>query len=95
MSVSRSRATRVFTISFPEDLAVQVEQVAKQESRNISELFREAFRTYRQERIHQKLGTVRKKVAARSSQARYTEDDVERLVDEIRSELSTGKKSAA
>lgn len=95
MSLSRSRATRVFTISFPEDLAVQVEQVAKQESRNISELFREAFRTYRQERIHQKLATARKEVAARSPQSRYTEDDVERLVDEIRSELAPGKKSAA
>jgi metal-responsive CopG/Arc/MetJ family transcriptional regulator len=95
MSISRSRTSRVFTISFPENLAEQVEQVAKQESRNISELFREAFRTYRLERIQRKLTTTRKTVAARSLREKYTEDDVERLVDEIRSELSTGKKSKA
>jgi metal-responsive CopG/Arc/MetJ family transcriptional regulator len=91
MSSSRSRASRVFTISFPEDLAEQVEEVAKQESRNISELFREAFRTYRLERIHRKLAATRKAVTARN-RTQYTEDDVEGLVDEIRSELSIGKK---
>ena len=58
MSLSRSRTSRVFTISFPEDLATQVEEVARQESRNISELFREAFRTYRLERMQRKLGTI-------------------------------------
>lgn len=94
MSLSRSRTSRVFTISFPEDLAVQVEQVAKQESRNISELFREAFRTYRLERIQRKLAATRSAVAARNRTA-YGEEDVERLVDEIRSELSAGRKRKA
>jgi metal-responsive CopG/Arc/MetJ family transcriptional regulator len=91
MSLSRSRTSRVFTISFPEDLAKQVEQVAKQESRNISELFREAFRTYRLERLQRKLTSTRATVAERSGK-HYTEDDVEQFVDEIRSELSSGRK---
>lgn len=94
MSLSRSRTSRVFTISFPEDLATQVEEVARQESRNISELFREAFRTYRLERMRRKLFATRAAVAARTG-PRYTEEDVEQLVDEIRTELSSGRKRKA
>jgi metal-responsive CopG/Arc/MetJ family transcriptional regulator len=94
MSNSRSRTSRVFTISFPENLAAQVEEVAKEESRNISELFREAFRTYRLERMHRKLEATRRAVTARS-RSQYSKDDVEGLVDEIRSELSIGKKRKA
>jgi hypothetical protein len=37
---------RTFTISFPPELAA-IEQLAAQESRTTSELFREAFRAYR------------------------------------------------
>ncbi|MEO6807477.1 MAG: ribbon-helix-helix protein, CopG family [Edaphobacter sp.] len=94
MSLSRSRTSRVFTISFPEDLASQVEEVARQESRNISELFREAFRTYRLERMQRKLTATRVAVADRTGQG-YTESDVEELVDEIRAELSSGRKRKA
>jgi predicted transcriptional regulator len=92
MSTSRSRSSRVFTVSFPEDLAQQVERLAQQESRNISELFREAFRSYRLERIRRKLDSVRGQVRDRNRQP-YTEDDVERLVDEIRAELSGARKT--
>jgi metal-responsive CopG/Arc/MetJ family transcriptional regulator len=92
MSISRSRASRVFTISFPEDLAQEVEKLAQEESRNISELFREAFRSYRLERIHRKLETVRGSLRDRGRQ-QYVEDDVEKLVDEIRAKLSAGRKS--
>ena len=87
MSTSRSRTSRVFTISFPEELAEQVEQVAKQESRNVSELFREAFRAYRFERIQRRLSTARKAAALRAPKG-YGAGDIEQLVDEIRSELS-------
>ncbi len=92
MGISKFRTSRVFTISFPEDLAQQVEQVAKQESRNISELFREAFRTYRLERIQRKLFAARNGAAVRAPK-KYREGDVERLVDEIRSEFSRKEKS--
>lgn len=80
---SPTRRSRVFTISFPEDLARQVEAVAKEESRNISELFREAFRRYRIEKRNAKLDRIRAEVAKRSPSP-YTEDDVESLVDEVR-----------
>jgi metal-responsive CopG/Arc/MetJ family transcriptional regulator len=86
MNSSRPRASRVFTISFPEDLAKQVVAVAVEESRNISELFREAFRSYRMERIHRMLDRARAEAAERGP-VPYTVDDVEALVDEIRSEM--------
>jgi hypothetical protein len=87
MSASTSRKSRVFTISFPEELA-------KQEHRNISELFREAFRAYRIERMHRTLELARKEAASRGP-IPYTEDDVENLVDEIRSELYAKRKKTA
>lgn len=80
------RKSRVFTISFPEDLARQVDSLAKQESRNVSELMREAFRTYRMERIRQRLEEGHEYSRTRNPHG-YTADDVERLVKEVRAEI--------
>lgn len=93
-SPSKTRNSRVFTISFPEDLARQVEAVAKEESRNISELFREAFRAYRMERNERKLVAARAEAAAKGP-LRYTEDDIEAIVDEIRSDNFKKRKKTA
>ena len=91
---SPSRKSRVFTVSFPPELAKQVDAVAKAESRTISELFREAFRTYAIQRRSRKLEQIRAEVAQRGPSP-YTEDDVERLVDEVRAEnLGKRKKTA-
>jgi metal-responsive CopG/Arc/MetJ family transcriptional regulator len=94
MSRPPRRASRVFTISFPEALAKQVVAVAKDESRNISELFREAFRIYHLERMHKRLDAIRAEAAKRVTH-HYTEDDVEALVDEIRSENFRKRKRIA
>jgi predicted transcriptional regulator len=40
------RPSHTFTISLPPDLADEVDQLAKEEHRSRSELFREAFRRY-------------------------------------------------
>jgi predicted DNA-binding protein len=83
--------TKTITVSFPLELAEQAEQLAKTESRTMSELFREAFRTYR-------AAAVRKRLQAGNAYARdrathrYTEADVERLVDETRDQLSAGTR---
>ena len=90
--MSKSRTSRVFTISFPEDLAKQVQQVAKQESRNISELFREAFRNYRLDSIQRKMLAARAAAAFRAPKSQG-ENDVEQFVDEIRSEFTQRKKA--
>jgi metal-responsive CopG/Arc/MetJ family transcriptional regulator len=94
MSTPSTRNSRVFTISFPEELAKQVVAVADEESRNISELFREAFRSYRMERNERKLIAARAEAAKRVSHT-YTEEDVEAFVDEIRSEQFAQRKITA
>ena len=83
--------TKTITVSFPVELAEQAEQLAKTESRTMSELFREAFRTYRAEAVRKRL--VAGNVYAQGRAAhRYTEADVERLVDETRAELRAGRR---
>jgi metal-responsive CopG/Arc/MetJ family transcriptional regulator len=79
------RTTRQFTISLPPDMAEQVVAAAKAESRTISELFREAFRTYRAQRIQTLLNASQAEGRRRKHQG-YTQDDVERLIDEVRAE---------
>jgi metal-responsive CopG/Arc/MetJ family transcriptional regulator len=91
---NRKRQSRVFTVSFPEDLARQVDSLAKSESRNISELLREAFRTYRMERIRQRLREDQGYSRSRNTHG-YTADDVERLVKEVRAEMRAERKSSA
>jgi Arc/MetJ-type ribon-helix-helix transcriptional regulator len=86
MSAVGTAATREFTIRFPEELARQIVAVAEEENRNLSDLFREAFRAYRMERNDRKLIAARAD-AARRSPNNYTEADVEAFVDEIRSEM--------
>ena len=85
VSASRTRASRVFTISFPEELAKQVVAVAEEENRNLSELFREAFRTYRVERVQRKLMAMRRIKAERTSM-QDPEDEIEPVAARTRDE---------
>lgn len=79
------RTTRQFTISLPPELAEQVTATAKAESRTISELFREAFRSYRAERVRTVLDASQQ-AGRRKRHMGYTPEDVERLVHETREE---------
>jgi metal-responsive CopG/Arc/MetJ family transcriptional regulator len=94
MSTSRSRKSRVFTVSFPESLAKQVEKAARDESRNISELFREAFRVYELRRVQRVLELGRAEARAKGV-PNYTEEDIEQFVDEVRSERFAERKRSA
>ena len=77
------RTTRQFTISLPPELAEQVTATAKAESRTISELFREAFRSYRAERVRSLLDASQQAGRAKDHMG-YTADDVDRLIHESR-----------
>jgi len=90
---TRSGTTRTFTISFPPDLAEQVERLAARESRTTSELFREAFRTYRAERLRALFEESLAEARARGNNG-YGPEDVERLVDEDRAEQWAAKQAA-
>jgi predicted DNA-binding protein len=50
-----TRNTKVYSITMPPDLGHQAEQLAKQESRTMSELMREAFRRYQIEKAEREL----------------------------------------
>lgn len=78
--------TETITVSFPIDPAAQAEQLAKTESRTMSELLREAFRTYRVEAFRKRLADGKAYAESRGPQL-YSAQDVERMVDEVRSEL--------
>lgn len=77
------RTSRTFTISFPPELAEQVEQTAKAENRTTSELFREAFRRYRTQRAREILRSSQEDFRRKNVKG-YTADDVQRLVKESR-----------
>jgi metal-responsive CopG/Arc/MetJ family transcriptional regulator len=74
-------------------MARQVDEVAREESRNMSELFREAFRTYRMERVRRRLQADLEYARIRNPKG-YTEDDVERLVDDVRAKMHAKRKSS-
>jgi predicted transcriptional regulator len=80
-----TRTSRTFTISFPPDLAEQVERLAAKESRTTSELFREAFRAYRVQRAQSAFEKLRA-LAEENGNEVYSEEDIERFVDEVRAE---------
>jgi metal-responsive CopG/Arc/MetJ family transcriptional regulator len=87
---TRTRTTRTFTISLPPQLAEQVERVAAAEHRTISELIRQAFRTYQVERARAALEQLQA-LANREGVPDYSEEDIERLVHEVRAERQAAK----
>ena len=88
-----TRTSRTFTVSFPPDLAEQVERLAAKESRTTSELFREAFRAYRIQRVKAAFEDLRALAQANNSEV-YSEEDIERFVDEVRAERWAAQQAA-
>ena len=88
---SPPRSTRTFTVSFPPELAEQVELTARAENRTTSELFREAFRTYQAQRARKILRESQGAFRANNPSG-YTAADVPRLVKEYRAEKQAKKK---
>lgn len=80
------RSSKVLAVSVPPDAAADFERLADEEGRNKSELFREMLRVYRIWRETQRFEYLQRYGAARARQLGITsEDDVERLIQEIRS----------
>lgn len=85
MAIAAARKSRVYTISLPPELAKRAEALAQRDSRTMSELFREAFRTYAAQQARRTLDEVGEYAAGRNPQG-YTEADVPRLIREVRVE---------
>ncbi|WP_446744346.1 ribbon-helix-helix protein, CopG family [Silvibacterium acidisoli] len=80
-----TRKSRVYTISLPPELAKEAEAIAEAESRTMSDLFREAFRTYRAARAVKALEAA-VAIGAGANPRGYTEEDIPRLLKEVRAE---------
>jgi predicted transcriptional regulator len=85
MATATARKSKVYTISLPPELAQRAEALAQEDSRTMSELFREAFRTYSAQRARRTLDDLGEYAAGRNSQG-YIEADVPRLIKEVRAQ---------
>ena len=86
-----ARKSKVYTISLPAEMAKQAETIAKRDSRTMSDLFREAFRAYQQERTRRWLQEIGQYAATRNPQG-YTEEDVPQLIKEVRAEIQSERQ---
>jgi metal-responsive CopG/Arc/MetJ family transcriptional regulator len=87
-----NRRSRVFTISMPPEMAESAVSLAKRENRSMSELLREAFRSYHAQRVGAIFDEIGK-YAATKNPSGYSEDDVERLVHEVRAEMHVEREA--
>ncbi len=78
---------KVLTISLPPDLLAKAEALARQEELSLSELFEKAFRAYLSEYVGRVLEESRRYAATRNPHG-YTEEDIPRLVSEVRAEIA-------
>lgn len=74
-------SAKIMTISLPPQMSKEIQKLAQKEQRTISELIREAFRQYKMNRI---LETSRREGKKLRHGKKLTEDDIERIIDELR-----------
>jgi CopG family transcriptional regulator/antitoxin EndoAI len=91
MDMPTQRTSRVYTISLPPDLARKAEALAKRDSRSMSELFREAFRSYYAQDARKTLMEIGE--YAESRNPGYAESDIPRLVSEVRAAKPSRRSS--
>ena len=89
-----NRRSRAFTISMPPEMAEKAQFLAKQQNRTMSELMREAFRVYQRDEISRMIDETAAYAATRNPMG-YTEEDIPRLVKEVRAEMRAEKEAAA
>lgn len=82
------RTSKLVTISLPPELLEKIEKIARKENRTRSEFFRETVRQYLAKEEWRELNRYARSVAGKAGID--TEEDVDRLVDEIRSGHSIG-----
>lgn len=88
--MATTRTSRVYTISLPAELAQKAEALARRDSRTMSELFREAFRSYYAEQARRTLQEIGDYADSRNPG--YTEADVPRLIRQVRRKNGRGTK---
>ena len=71
------RTAKVISLSLPPEMEEEVQKIAKEEHRTISELLREAFRQYLTNRD---LGAIRKEGRKVAKKMKLTPDDIAKIV---------------
>ncbi len=94
MATAAARKSKVYTISLPPELAQKAEALAKRDSRTMSELFREAFRSYSAQQARATLDELGEYAAGRNPNG-YTETDVPRLIKNVRRTLHVDARKEA
>lgn len=79
-----TRKRIAMTISIPPDIAREYEAMAKIKGETKSQLFREMFYLYRQERLEDEFYRLQKYGAKKARGMKLTEKDIERLIFEGR-----------
>ena len=87
-----TQAYRKLSISLPESMAVQVEKAAEEESSTVSELMRQAFRSYRAQQVKERLEAGHEYARERNIH-NHQETDVVRLVEKTREETNNERTS--
>jgi len=90
MATATARKSKVYTISLPPELAQKAEALAHRDSRTMSELFREAFRTYSAQQARRTMSELGDYAASRNPGG-FIDADVPRLIKETRAEKSRRK----
>jgi CopG family transcriptional regulator/antitoxin EndoAI len=92
MATATARKSKVYTISLPPELAQRAEALARRDSRTMSELFREAFRTYSAQQARRMMDELGEYAAAHNPKG-YSEADVPRLIQQVRAAKPRRRKA--
>lgn len=86
MGAQRKRSTKIITFSVPPEAVREFDDIAQQEGRNKSEMFREMLRIYRIWRETQRFESLQRYGASRARELGIRDErDVDRLIREFRS----------
>jgi len=80
----QTRKRIAITISVPPDMAEEYETMARIKGETKSQLFREMFNLYRQEKLEAEFYRLQKYGTKKAREMKLTEKDIERLVFEGR-----------
>ena len=87
------RTTKVVSITLPPPLFEQAQALAREENRTMSELMREAFRAYQKDEISRFFDEMGEYAKTRNPDG-YTEEDIPRLIKEVRAEMRAEREAA-
>ena len=79
-----SRQRVVMTISVPPDTAKEYRKIAKSKGESASQLFREIFEFYKQEKLKEEFAALQKYGVTQAKKMKITEKEIEKLVFEGR-----------